>query len=105
MTRSDKWRKPPRPCVARYFAFRDEVKRHNVQMPDCGAHVTFIIPMPESWSRKKKEAMNQRPHQQRGDIDNIVKALLDSVFDDDCAVWDIRATKVWGYTGAIEIDA
>jgi Holliday junction resolvase RusA-like endonuclease len=61
------------------------------------------MPMPDSWTAKKKAAMNQKPHQQTPDVDNLTKSLMDSIFGQDCAVWDIRATKVWGYEGAIEI--
>ena len=101
MTQADRWKK--RPCVMRYFAFRDEVKLRGITLPDCGAHVTFIMPMPDCWTAKKKAAMNQKPHQQTPDVDNLTKSLMDSIFGQDCAVWDIRATKVWGYEGAIEI--
>lgn len=101
MTQSDKWKK--RECVLRYFAFRDEVRFKRVTIPDAGAHVTFTMPMPKSWSEAKKERMNHTPHQQTPDVDNLTKALLDSVFGQDCGVWDIRVTKVWGYEGAIEI--
>ncbi|MBG3071584.1 RusA family crossover junction endodeoxyribonuclease, partial [Proteus mirabilis] len=47
--------------------------------------------------------MNGKPHQQKPDKDNLEKALLDAIFDDDSRVWDGRVTKVWGKRGQIII--
>ncbi|MBG3071635.1 RusA family crossover junction endodeoxyribonuclease, partial [Proteus mirabilis] len=47
--------------------------------------------------------MNGKPHQQKPDKDNLEKALLDAIFDDDSRVWDGRVTKVWGERGQIII--
>lgn len=102
MTQRDKWR--AREAVVRYRAFKDECRLRNVMLPDAGAHVTFILPMPKSWSKKKRREMNGAPHRQKPDVDNCAKALMDAVFPDDSGVWDIRATKVWGEQGAIVIE-
>lgn len=100
-TQADKWKK--RPPVMRYRAFCDQVRRNKITIPECGYHVTFVLPMPPSWSRKKRAEMNGKPHQQKPDRDNLEKALLDAVFDEDCRVWDGRTTKLWGETGQIII--
>lgn len=68
------------------------------------AHIIFIIPMPKSWSQKKRDLMNGQPHQQKPDIDNLTKSLLDALFDDDSHIWDIRTSKVWGEMGQIIIE-
>ncbi|EBY2674466.1 RusA family crossover junction endodeoxyribonuclease [Salmonella enterica subsp. enterica serovar Brandenburg] len=102
MTRSDKWKK--RPAVMRYRAFCDEVRLNKVSLPESGYHVTFIIPMPASWSRKRRAEMNGNAHQQKPDKDNLEKALLDAIFDDDSRVWDGRVTKIWGEKGQIVIE-
>lgn len=102
MTRADAWKK--RPPVLRYFAFRDEVKLKKVELPD-RSHVTFVLPMAESWSKKKKEQMMEHPHRQKPDVDNLFKALSDSVYGEDCALHDMRITKIWGDTGKIIIDS
>lgn len=47
--------------------------------------------------------MNFQPHKGRPDIDNLIKSLLDSIFDNDAHVWDIRGTKIWGKKGGVEI--
>lgn len=100
MTQSDRWKK--RDCVMRYFAFRDEVKKQHIELPD-SSHVVFIMPMPPSWSEKKRIHMNGQPHRQRPDIDNIFKALGDSVYAEDCQIHDMRITKYWGLEGEIII--
>lgn len=102
MTRSDKWKQ--RKCVMEYRAFKDEVRLHGVQLPESGWHVTFVLPMPKSWSQKKRDAMNGQPHQQKPDKDNLEKALLDALFTDDCRIWDGRVTKVWGEAGQIRVN-
>lgn len=100
-TQSDRWKK--RPSVLRYRAFADECRAHGVQLHESGCHVIFHLPMPKSWSAAQKRRSVSLPHRSRPDIDNLLKALLDAVMSEDSAVWDIRATKQWSYSGAIEI--
>ena len=103
MTQRDKWKK--RPVVLKYRAFCDEV-RYRLKpeaFPCAGAHVVFIVPMPMSWSKKKKAQMIMQPHMQRPDVDNFLKALLDALYDDDSHIYDVRASKYWGESGAITI--
>lgn len=55
---------------------------------------------PASWSKKKASAFLHRPHTQRPDIDNCVKAIADGLnriaWADDGQVAEIVARKVWG---------
>ncbi|BFT80914.1 RusA family crossover junction endodeoxyribonuclease [Enterobacter roggenkampii] len=102
MTRRDKWKQ--RPPVMRYRLFCDEVRLHGIQVPENGAHITFVLPMPQSWSKKKRAAMDGQPHQQKPDLDNLTKSLLDALFEDDSHIWDARTSKVWGETGMIIIE-
>lgn len=96
MTQQDKWKK--RPPVIRYHAFRDEVRRQ-MRMIEIGdpSDVSWkaYLPIPKSWSKKKKEEMKGRPHRQRPDRDNIDKAILDSLFEEDCRVSGGRLDKYW----------
>ena len=87
----------------RYFAFKDQIRLHKFVLPECNYHIIFVLPMSKSWSKKKKDKMRNTPHQQRPDKDNLEKALLDSIFDEDCRVWDGRTTKIWGDKGEIVI--
>jgi len=100
MTQADRWKK--RPPVLRYFAFRDEVRLRGVTLPD-SSHVIFIMPMTEGWSEKKKLAMDGASHHQKPDVDNLYKALSDSVHGEDCQLHDMRITKYWGRVGQIII--
>lgn len=102
-TRRDKWAK--RPAVMRYRVFADEVRLKGVRLPESGYHILFVLPMPQSWSRKKKAQMNGQPHQQRPDIDNLLKGIMDAIYGEDCTVWDGRVTKLWGEEGKIIISA
>ena len=51
--------------------------------------------------QKKREQMNGRPHQQRPDIDNYLKSLMDAVLEEDSHIWHVAARKIWGEQGAI----
>jgi Holliday junction resolvase RusA-like endonuclease len=103
-TQRDLWAK--RPCVMKYRAFADEVRANKIMIPSGGAHITFIIPFPKSYSKKKKKELDGKPYmvKKRNDIDNLQKALMDAIFEDDSHIWDIRCTKLWGYEGAIIIE-
>jgi len=87
----------------RYRAFADEVRAAGITIPESCFHIIFILPMPDSWSKKKKEAMNGKPHQRKPDKDNLEKSLLDAVFKEDSRIWDGRVSKIWGEEGRIII--
>lgn len=91
-TRSDKWR--PRPCVLRYRAFKDHLRLYIKAVP-VPLVVHFGIAMPDSWSQKKKKEMNGTPHRQKPDVDNLLKAFLDALLDDDAHVHKVTASKSW----------
>lgn len=101
MTRSDKWKK--RPCVMQYRAFKDECRLKKVALPDGGFHVHFVLPMPESWSQKRKFETCGSQHDGKPDLDNLVKALFDALYGDDAHLSDFTATKWWGYCGSMAI--
>ena len=105
MTRSDSWRK--RPCVTKYWGFKDklvlEAKRHSFEIQEADMQITFYIPMPDSWSKKKKSEYNSTPHRQKPDIDNLLKAFFDCLCSDDSFIYDVRVAKYWGTSGSIEI--
>lgn len=103
MTRADKWKK--RPAVMRYRAFKDEL------IPKCNVqgikiidelHVILRFPMPPSWSQKKKETMHGTKHLNKPDIDNCIKAILDTLVKNDQCVYKVSAEKYWATKGSIE---
>lgn len=95
----DKWN--PSDNVVRYRMFRDELKLRQIWIPPDFHHVVFVMPMLASWSGKKAADIEGAPHQRTPDRDNLEKALLDSVFGQDCAIWNGQTTKVWGRCGMI----
>lgn len=100
MTRSDKWK--TRDCVLRYRAYKDQLRPFNITLPD-SCKITFHVPMPESWSKKKREAFDGLPHKNKPDIDNLAKGLFDALFEDDAHIWSVWMEKRWAQTGGIEI--
>lgn len=101
MTQHDKYAR--KPCVLRYWAFCEEcqLKGVTVQVHD---DITFVLPMPASWSAKKKAAHDGKPHLQKPDTSNMLKAIEDAVHQNDSHLWHYSGlTKVWGYEGAIII--
>lgn len=107
MTGRDKWLQPPRPAVAKYNAFKRECKLKKVFLPEGGSKITFVLPFPKSYSKKKCKALDGKPYQvkARNDLDNLFKALMDAIFDDDSHIWQINGLKkIWGYEGQIIIE-
>jgi Holliday junction resolvase RusA-like endonuclease len=102
MTRSDKWKK--RPAVLKYRAFADELRLKVPGDIDMNNKVLiFGVPMPKSWTKKKRAAYKGQPHQQTPDLDNFIKATLDALYSDDSGIWAISAMKVWSDVGYMEI--
>ncbi len=99
MTQQDKWKK--REVVERYFRFKDQVKARGIKLPESNYHVIFVLPMPKSWPKKKRNMLRGKAHQQTPDKDNLEKALLDAVYQEDSVVWDGRTSKFWGDRGYI----
>lgn len=102
MTRRDKFK--PSESAKRYFIFANECKLKKVKLPQENAGVYFYIPMPNSWSDKKKDEMVGNPHKQRPDLSNLLKALEDAVYGDDSVIWSYSTVeKRWAHVGSIEI--
>lgn len=97
MVKSDAWKK--RPCVVRYWKFKDDLnflckKAGYVQGNELFA--TFRIPMPKSWAKSKRTLMCEQNHDQKFDIDNIVKGVLDCLLPSgDEKVHTVCVNKVW----------
>lgn len=104
MTRADTWRK--RPCILKYWAFKDELvelaEKADLKLGN-DYKVEFFISMPEGWSKSKKAEMLGKPHQQKPDLDNLVKALNDCLIPRDQTVYHIDASKIWWDEGKIII--
>lgn len=94
-TRSDKWKE--RPCVVRYREWADKARSHAGVIPPAAQHADIVayLPLPESWSQKKRAEMAGTPHRVKPDIDNIVKSCLDALLTRDQGIHEIRARKRW----------
>lgn len=99
-------KKRQRKSVTEYFAFKNKLAEQAKSMNFVlGKHLdaVYFIPMPNSWSEKKKARMNGFPHEATPDTDNITKAIKDSLKLRDCDVWWEKAEKRWAYRGSILI--
>jgi Holliday junction resolvase RusA-like endonuclease len=106
-TRSDKWKQ--RPVVVKYRKWADCLRgfAHKARFvfPEAGVQITFVFPMPASWSAKKKSAMRGMPHQAKPDWDNCAKAVCDALVTNDESIWHIAGVrKLWGDEGYIELE-
>lgn len=102
MTQRDSWAK--RPAVTRYYTFCDELRLAHPQPLAEVLLLTFYIKVPKSWSKKQKAAMLGKPHQQRPDIDNLSKAVMDALCEDDSYIYALHAEKFWADEPGIDID-
>jgi Holliday junction resolvase RusA-like endonuclease len=115
MTQSDKWKTNPdhidpkkrqRKSVTQYFAFKTllqlQSKELNFELGNV-LDAVYLMPMPNSWSNKKKERMNGLPCEVKPDTDNITKAVKDTLRKNDSDIWYEKAEKRWAYHGSIII--
>lgn len=101
-TRSDVWKQ--RPVVMRYRAFADELRlKYREDLPN-SVTLIFRIEMPQSWSKKKKAEMLGKPHQQKPDVDNLAKSVLDALVKEDSVIYRCLIEKYWSDESSIEIN-
>ena len=105
MTRRDTWgNQKVRPAVAKWRAFRDRVQELGLKVLE-GDSVEFVVPMPGSWSAKKRAQMNGTMHRQKPDLDNLLGGLFDAAMPEEdkelAALGGLR--KVWGTEGQIRL--
>ncbi len=95
MTQRDKWKQ--RPCVMEFFVWRDVVQATvNGRLDDhTRLRVEFFLPFPRSMTKKHRADLLATPHHQKPDLDNLVKALMDCLFVEDCQVSSLCAEKFW----------
>lgn len=89
----------------KYAAYKEEL-RHQLPGYELGdeLHIYFYIQMPKSWSEKKKREMDDKPHKQRPDIDNLIKGFMDAMSPEDSSVWTVYAEKRWQREAGIAIE-
>ena len=103
MTHADRWKR--RPCVVKYFEYRDQVRNQAQAMGVTLSErfsVQFYLPMPRSWSKRKRQDHDGKPHQVKPDADNLAKGFFDC-FGEDKHVWSVQITKTWHDIGRITV--
>lgn len=78
-----------------------------VPLPKAGLRLRFVLPVAPSWTKKKTLALIGRPHEQKPDLDNLVKGFIDALApvggEDDKHIYETHAEKCWGYEAHILI--
>ena len=113
MSQSDRWKTNPehkdvnkrqRSEVTRYFSFKSELQRQakllNYTIYNT-LDIIFCVPMPSSWSEKKKGQLIGHPVRTTPDLDNYIKAFMDALLINDGHIWKITAEKRYAYLGSI----
>lgn len=71
-------------------------KKQKFVLPDSGAIIRFFLPMPKSWRKPEIEANRNRLHRKKPDLDNLLKAFLDSLFVEDKTISHLgEVSKYW----------
>ena len=69
--------------------------------------MVFYMPIPQSAGKRLRERLVNRYHTKRGDVDNMVKSVLDGLnsvaYKDDAQVAAIRAEKVYSEDARVEV--
>ncbi|HQB08132.1 MAG TPA: RusA family crossover junction endodeoxyribonuclease, partial [Rectinema sp.] len=96
MTRRDKWLNPPRKPVAAYRDWSHKLRSFITNVPNNAVQLDWVayLPMPKSWSKKKKEFMKGQAHRSKPDKDNIDKAIMDALFErDECIAFGSQSKR------------
>ena len=98
----------------KYQTFRDDFKqllqhhKKDIHQGTLYVRLDFHVQMAKSWSKKKKEEHNKQYCDNNADIDNYIKAALDSLeghyYENDNQIVMIRGRKFWAEEGYIKFD-
>ena len=108
MTKADKWKK--RPAVLKYYDWGDKLRKSvfgysHLKFPTDGKNtpkrinVTFVLPIPPSTSNKRVLELEGKSHEVRPDLDNLIKGLLDSLYERDSVVHSVTSAKRYSRKG------
>ena len=107
-TQRDKWKK--RPVVGRYHEFKDMVRMYAKAQgfkwnKKQWLSFYFEVPMPKSWPKYKKAEMEGMEHDEKPDIDNMLKAMLDTLLKEDKSVAKLyMVTSEWSRNPLITME-
>ncbi|MBU8733458.1 RusA family crossover junction endodeoxyribonuclease [Cytobacillus oceanisediminis] len=104
-----------KPNAQRYLHYKNHIQWHTKKQLKnrktlsgaVAVEILFIMPIPGSWSRKKRDAAVGEWHVKKPDTDNLVKGVFDSLnkiaWNDDNQVAKVTACKLYGESPGIEI--
>ncbi|MED4532338.1 RusA family crossover junction endodeoxyribonuclease [Metabacillus fastidiosus] len=104
-----------KPNAQRYLAYKDQIKwivkqqlkDRKLLMGALEVEISFMMPIPKSWSNVKRQQMVGEYHTKKPDTDNLVKGVFDSlnklVWQDDNKVAKVTAVKSYGEVPGMEI--
>lgn len=105
--------------LEKYNAYKDEVRywvdKNQFVIPLGHFAMWFYLPFPKSWRKPKCAEMRGKPHLSTPDLDNMIKAIFDSIMPrrnrisgekgaDDRKIHLYLAGKVWVPAGEERID-
>lgn len=99
-TQRDKWDR--RACVVRYRDLADRLRavaKLTGYKLERELYADFYLPMAKSWPKKKKAEKLGTEHDQKPDIDNMCKAVMDALSKEDKAVYRAWGDKYWSESG------
>lgn len=85
--------------IANYMSYKSQLQELSRQI---GLNLSgridliqFYIPIPPSIKGKKRAARIGQPHLLKPDVDNLLKAFMDSLEKEDSHVWSVSVDKIW----------
>lgn len=105
MTKRDKWKQ--RDCVLRYREWSDYLRLLVRPCPpaDRVLRLDWIatFAMPTSWSGRQRQRLAGTTHRSTPDRDNIDKAILDALWQQDSAIAVGETVKRWGDRNRLQL--
>ena len=104
---SDKWAR--RPCVLAYRAWCDAVRRACPVVPPAAlvgmVSIAATYTPPTSWkpAARQMAMSNYRAKRSKPDCDNIAKAILDALWEQDAAIPALTVSKRWGPVDEVNV--
>jgi len=104
LSSSDRWSKRPR--AQKYFDWKNRFKtiisnsaalKSLISRIEYSGriHIETVHPLPESWSKKKKEEHYGAPMRAKPDADNVLKAICDVIFKEDKQIHFAIISQRW----------
>jgi len=90
------------PRAKRYASYLNDLRKIRFRLPQPFYHAVFILPIPKSWSKKKKFETCYTDHRSRPDRDNLDKAVGD-IIPEDMHIARGYPSKIWGPFGCIVV--